>query len=159
MFRVAFLICLASAAASAASENGLLTPEAVLRQDGTGFPKTWGTNHGRPVIAHYEMDQRVVTDPANLAEMMAAFRALPSILLTLEAADLFESERGIYAHPQENGEVWERPCSVGFFPTNGSAGFRVSAGVRIQGGWNRRPEESPKHSFRLIFGKNTASRS
>jgi hypothetical protein len=25
--------------------------------------------------------------------------------------------------------------------------------VRIQGGWNRRPEESPKHAFRLVFRK------
>jgi hypothetical protein len=25
--------------------------------------------------------------------------------------------------------------------------------LRIQGGWNRRPEESPKHSFRIVFKK------
>jgi hypothetical protein len=29
----------------------------------------------------------------------------------------------------------------------------VNCGIRIQGGWNRRPEESPKHSFRLVFKK------
>jgi hypothetical protein len=27
----------------------------------------------------------------------------------------------------------------------------VNCGIRIQGGWNRRPAESPKHSFRLLF--------
>jgi len=42
---------------------------------------------------------------------------------------------------------------VEFFPTNGAVGFRERAGLRIQGGWNRRPEESPKHSFRIVFKK------
>jgi len=148
----AFLIIPLCITAFIAGANGLPSPESVLRQDGTGFPKTWGTNQGQPVVAHYAMDQRIVNDPANpKPEMLLALRALPSLCLTLEAADLFENERGIYAHPQETGDTWERRCSVEFFPTNGSAGFHVSAGVRIQGGWNRRPEESPKHSFRLIF--------
>ena len=35
----------------------------------------------------------------------------------------------------------------------GSDGFAVNCGIRIQGGWNRRSEESPKHSFRLLFKK------
>jgi hypothetical protein len=29
----------------------------------------------------------------------------------------------------------------------------VECGIRIHGGWNRRPEESPKHAFRLVFKK------
>ena len=153
MFRAAFLACLVSFPAFGADPNGLPSPETVLRQDGAGFPKAWGTNQGRPVIAHYGMDHRIVDDPANRGEMAAALRALPSLALTLEASELFEQERGIYTHPQESGEAWERRCSAEFFPTNGGAGFRVSAGLRIQGGWNRRPEESPKHSLRLVFRK------
>ena len=125
----------------------------VLRQDGARFPKTWGTNNGLPVIADYEMDPEVVTNAAYRGEMVKALAALPSLMLTLDAADLFGSPNGIYSNPKESGDAWERRCSVSFFPTNNSTGFSVNAGVRIQGGWNRRPEESPKHSFRLVFRK------
>lgn len=151
MFRAAFVACSISVSAFAASPSGLILPESVLLQDGAGFPRFWGTNHGQPVIAYYEMAPGIVNDPLNRSEMSAALRSLPSLAITLDAADLFSGDHGIYAHPQESGEVWEREGSVEFFPTNGSGGFRLRSGVRIQGGWNRRPEESPKHSFRLSF--------
>jgi hypothetical protein len=153
VFRIALLCCLLPVAAFAANESRLISPETVLRQDGAGFPKTWGTNNGRPVIADYEMDPNVVNDPVFRAETIAALRALPSLLVKLDAADLFGSQGGIYTHPRESGEAWERACSMEFFPTNADAGFAVSAGMRVQGGWNRRPEESPKHSFRIVFKK------
>jgi hypothetical protein len=127
--------------------------ETVLRQNGAGFPTHWGANKGQPVVADYEMDPEVVSDPAYGGEMLAALNALPSLSLVLDPDDLFGSERGLYAHPQESGDEWERPASVEFFPTNQSAGFRARAGLRIQGGWNRPPEESPKHSFRIVFKK------
>src|SRR5512138_3659118 len=49
---------------AAADEVRLPAPEIVARQDGAGFPKTWGTNHGQPVAADYEMDPEVVNAPA-----------------------------------------------------------------------------------------------
>src|SRR4026207_219231 len=71
----------------------------------------------------------------------------------MKGADLFESDHGIYAHPMENGNEWERHASIEMINTNGNRVFQVNCGVRIQGGWNRRPEESPKHAFRLVFKK------
>jgi hypothetical protein len=44
-------------------------------------------------------------------------------------------------------------ASVEFIRPDGSKGFQVDCGIRIQGGWNRKPEESPKHAFRLTFRK------
>ena len=128
-------------------------PEMVVRQTGAGFPIHWGTHAGSTVLADYEMDPEVVTNAAYRDGMVAGLEALPSLALTLDLADLFGDERGLYTHPQESGEDWERPVFVEFFPTNGAAGFRERAGLRIQGGWNRRPEESPKHSFRIVFKK------
>ena len=128
-------------------------PEAVLRQTGAGLPVHWGTNRGLAVPADYAMDPEVVTNAAYRNSMRAALESLPALALTLAPADLFGGERGLYTHPQESGEAWERPAFVEFFPTNGAAGFRGPAGLRVQGGWNRRPDESPKHSFRLVFKK------
>jgi hypothetical protein len=151
---LAFVLLLVFAASTFGATNfALPSPEVVLRQNGAGFPKTWGTNHGQTVIADYEMDPEIVNAPAYRDELPAALRALPSVSLHLRDEDLFGSERGIYAHPQESGEEWERRCSVDFFSTNRSREFHIVAGLRIQGGWNRRPEESPKHSFRLAFRK------
>ena len=127
-------------------------PESVVRQDGSGFPISWGTNKGAAVPADYEMDPEVVTNAAS-REMVGALESIPSLPITLNPSDLFGEEQGIYAHPQESGDNWERPAFCEFFPTNAAAGFRVPAGLRIQGGWNRRPEESPKHSFRIVFKK------
>ncbi len=135
------------------ASDALVSPQIVLQQNGANFPQTWGTNNGHAVIADYEMDPDIVNAPAYRAEMVAALRALPSLSLKLAAADLFESERGIYAHPKETGDAWERSCVLELFSTNGTSAFRAPAGLRIQGGWNRRPEESPKHSFRIVFKK------
>jgi hypothetical protein len=110
-----------------------------------GFPATWGTNEGKPVRAYYAMTTN--------QEVTVALQALPSIWIRMAADDLFGADRGIYAHPRASGSDWERPAAVEMTFGDGRSGFRVACGIRIQGGWNRRPEESPKHAFRLVFKK------
>ena len=34
---------------------------------------------------------------------------------------------------------------------DGGTGFQIDCGIRIQGNYNRIPEKSPKHAFRLLF--------
>lgn len=125
----------------------------VLRQTGDGFPQTWGTNRGQPVPADYEMDPEITGDPAYRDSMGPALRSIPTLSLVMRLEDLFDPGRGIYANPRESGAAWERPASLELIATNGTVAFQVNCGVRIQGGWNRRPEESPKHSFRIVFKK------
>ncbi len=125
----------------------------VLKQTGHGFPSSWGTNQGKPVPADYEMDPEIVNDNAYRAELVPALKSIPTLSLVMAAADLFDPKEGIYAHPQESGVEWERPASAELIFPDGRDGFRIDCGIRIQGGWNRRPEESPKHSFRLLFKK------
>jgi hypothetical protein len=125
----------------------------VLRQTGEGFPATWGTNQGNPVPADYEMDPEITQHPGYRAEMVPALRALPSLSLVIAKADLFGPERGLYAHPRQTGAEWERAASIEWLSSSGEEDFKINCGARIQGGWNRRPEESPKHSFRVIFRK------
>jgi hypothetical protein len=131
----------------------LPSPAEVLKQTGEGFPPTWGTNAGQPVRAYYEMAKAVIIDPTTKEQLVRGLRALPSFTLTLASDDLFGAAKGIYSNPLEHGREWERPVAAEYFLTNGSSAFRVACGIRIQGGWNRRPEESPKHAFRLVFKK------
>ena len=126
-------------------------PRQVLRQTGAGFPKSWGVNGGAPVPPDYEMDPEVVDDPAYAKEIEDGLKSIPSFSLVMDPQDLFAAERGIYAHPKESGELWERPASCELIYPDARPGFQIGCGVRVQGGWNRRPEESPKHSLRLLF--------
>src|SRR5205809_8131016 len=71
----------------------------------------------------------------------------------MQMDDLFGADRGIYAHPRETGSDWERPASIEMVREENPPAFKVNCGIRIQGGWNRRPEESPKHAFRILFKK------
>lgn len=103
--------------------------------------------------AYYELAKSVVQDSASKERLIKGLRELPSVLLTVETNDLFGAEKGIYANPLQTGKEWERSALLEYVPTDRGDGFRVACGVRIQGGWNRRPEESPKHAFRILFKK------
>lgn len=120
-------------------------------QDGRGFPRYWGTNAGMPVVAHYAMHGAGLAESGGSTALESALRSLPWVSLVIDPADLWDPVRGIYSNPRESGAAWERAASMEWIPTGGAAGWEQSCGVRIQGGWNRRPEESPKHAFRIIF--------
>lgn len=128
-------------------------PKDVLRQTGAGFPSTWGTNQGKPVPADYAMDPEITGDPAYRDDLIRGLAALPTLSIVMTTLDLFDPARGIYSNPMQSGDAWERPTAVGFFEPRNGTRFEVECGIRIQGGWNRRPEESPKHAFRLAFRK------
>jgi hypothetical protein len=125
----------------------------VLKQTGAGHSPTWGTNEGKPVRADYEMDPEIVNHAAYRDELVPALTSIPTMSIMMAPGDLFDGEGGIYANPKESGVDWERPASVELIFPEGRKGFHINCGIRIQGGWNRRPEESPKHSFRLLFKK------
>jgi hypothetical protein len=126
-------------------------PEQVAGQDGTGFPDTWGMRNGQPVTADYELDPEILDGPTSEQAFVAGLRALPTVSLTVPPESLFAADAGIYAHPLESGNEWERAGSFEWLPADHAGATRANCGVRIQGGWSRRPEESPKHSFRLVF--------
>ena len=83
--------------------------------------------------------------------------AIPSLCIKTDRGSLF-GQKGIYDHPTERGESWERPASVELSYPGGNGGFRINCGLRIHGGLSRNPEESPKHSFRLLFKRRYGDR-
>jgi hypothetical protein len=148
------LFCLIALAASFPLSAADFTDfSAILHQTGAGLPTVWGTNGNNAVPADYEMDPEIVNDPAYRDRIVPALKSIPSFYITMASEDLFGAEHGIYSHPQQTGSESERQADITFTNPHAPAGFKLSCGIRIQGGWNRRPEESPKHSFRLTFRK------
>ncbi len=128
-----------------------LFPDHVAAQNGAGLPTQWGVHNDAPVVADYETDPDITTSPTYQKRFVPALAALPSLSLVLDPSDLLDPTRGIYSNPMENGAEWERPASLELLPQADHQGFLARCGVRVQGGWSRRPEESPKHSFRIDF--------
>lgn len=74
--------------------------------------------------------------------------SIPLLAVTIDPADLWSPERGIYAHPERRGRDWERPIHLTYLDENGRLGFQTNAGLRIHGNISRQYE---KKSFRLYF--------
>lgn len=131
----------------------------VIAQDGAGLPTTWGTfpfgsteaAQGSPVPANYAMDPEVVNDPRYRDTIRDDLRSLPILSLSMAPDDLWDESTGIYSNPVREGITWERPVSVELFDARGQTEFQIDAGIRIHGGFGRRPSATAKHSFRLFF--------
>ncbi len=115
-----------------------------------GYPERWRASSGT-LPGDYEMDPEITQNPAYQDVMDEALLSIPTISIVTSVGNLFDPDRGIYMYPQNDGAAWERPTSVELIFPDGTKGFQVDAGLRIQGGASRLPEKSPKHSFRLLF--------
>jgi len=132
-----------------------------------GFPAAWGRFPEGPLAgdlipADYAVDLKVTGDPRYAATIFDDLRSIPSLSVALHPDDLF-GERGIYSNPLARGEEWvdpatgasirpwERPASVEWLLPEGGPGFQIDAGIRIAGGWSRKPDSTAKHSFSLRF--------
>ena len=80
----------------------------------------------------------------------ALFFDMPILSLVIDPEDLF-GEDGLYENPLEWGDATERATSIEWLTADGSVDFTVDCGARIHGGAGRRPDRSPKKSFRLLF--------
>jgi hypothetical protein len=82
---------------------------------------------------------------------------LPILSIIAEPSDLWGSERGILANAWQRGQEWERPVHVTFFEGDGTVGYEIPAGLRIQpvesamSGSGTRTVDQPKQSFKLYF--------
>ncbi len=140
----------------------------VIRQphNPSGYPDMWGPYTALPgnAIADYEMDPEITQDPKYASKMKEALLSIPTLSIVTDADNLFskdvnENTGGIYIYTgapgnseiPETGKGWERPASIEFFKPNGTKEFQVNCGIRLHGGHSRRPEKSPKHSFRIVF--------
>lgn len=141
----------AGARVSSITTRSYIFPDQVIHQPASppGFPAGRSAWKGQP--SAYEMSPRVVNDPLYRDRIKESLRALPVLSIVFRQTDFFGARAGIYVNSLQRGESWERPCSVEFVPADGGTGFQIDCGIRVQGNFNRIPEKSPKHSFRLFF--------
>lgn len=107
--------------------------------DPVTFPERW-----RNLPADYEMDPEVLAEYADRID--EALTALPSLSITLDQENIFGSN-GLYSNPSRTTE--EATSAELIFP-DGTSGFQIDAGLRMQGGASRNPEHK-KHSLSLRF--------
>lgn len=134
-----------------------------------GYPSKWGPFTALTGLApaDYEMDPEIIVSSGKAEEVKDAFRSLPTVSLVTDKNFLFSDSNdpetgGIYIYtgpPLTNtsngtGFGWERPVSFEYFAYNDSVTLQVNCGVELHGGHSRRPEKSPKHSFRLVFRRS-----
>lgn len=134
--------------------------EDVLSQDPRGiddnlraYPETWqGGFRG-----DYEMDSRVVdrwsdSNPENRdSTLTEGLLSIPTISLTLDHADLWDSSNGIYPNADKRGTEWRRPGSIEYIDPNSDAEFQYNVGIAMHGSASRLNSRLLKHSFRLRF--------
>lgn len=147
---------------SVITQTYLFTEDIIHQQNNpAGYPSTWGSFLSIPGVApaDYEMDPEMIADPQFADSVKAALRDLPVVSLVTDRNYLFSKTvsadtGGIYIYTgtaQGVGYGWERPVSFEFFDDSDSISLQVNCGIEIQGNEGRRPEKSPKHSFRLVF--------
>ncbi|MFO0916591.1 MAG: lamin tail domain-containing protein [Pirellulales bacterium] len=113
-----------------------------------GFPASWNGN-----VPDYGIDPDVV-GPNDLfqgkytARFADSLQAIPSFSFVLDIDDMFGS-RGIYSNP--NDSSLEVPTSAELIYPDGTKGFQIDAGLKIQGGAFRSFGLTNKKSFRLKF--------
>lgn len=118
-----------------------------------GVPTTWDGISEAPVSGDYEMDPDIVDDPAYAADLLVGLRAIPTLSIVMDPADLWGGD-GIYVNSAERGKAYERAASVEWILPDGTTGFAETCGVRIHGyGW-RYHSATKKHSFRLEFSRD-----
>ncbi|MFO1003367.1 MAG: chitobiase/beta-hexosaminidase C-terminal domain-containing protein, partial [Planctomycetaceae bacterium] len=108
------------------------------------WPSSWGNN-----VVDYGIDQTIIQQEG-ATRVKDALKAIPSLSITTDLANLFDPSTGIYANAYNDGRDWERPASLELLNPNGATGFQVNAGLRIRGGYSR-SGDNPKHAFRLFF--------
>ncbi|MBN1673316.1 MAG: lamin tail domain-containing protein, partial [Kiritimatiellae bacterium] len=98
-----------------------------------------------------ELDPDVVDDPRYTGLIEAALKAVPTLCIAADYADIFGNSRGIFHNSYNYGIEWERPVSAELIHPDGTEGFHVNCGIRASGGVSRTAEYKAKLSMSLRF--------
>lgn len=142
--------------ASHVSTFSYIFPSYVIQQPAlpTGFPSNWVTVNTNAYSAYYLMDPRVLTNGSYSTMSLQALTNLPALSIVLSSNALFSQQSGIYANPFPpitQRAQWEQRASSELIMPDGSAGFKIDAGLTAHGGISRDPARTRKHSLDLKF--------
>ena len=121
-----------------------------------GFPDSWGEfdpDQWPVKEADYEMDPQILSENDRYSgkykrQIRDSLTAAPTLSLVMDVDDVF-GPNGFHRDTRNRGVEWERPTSVELIYPDGTEGFQIDAGIRVQGGISR--FISQKQSFRLLF--------
>ena len=130
--------------------------------DPPGYPADWGDFLYYPQpepSADYEMDPEVTQNPLYKDMFDDALTSIPSLSVVTDIGNLFSDVEdpitgGIYIYTgskDKTGFGWERQVSAEYLDPGSDRQFQINCGLRIQGGNGVLPDNSQKHSFRLVF--------
>lgn len=111
----------------------------------SGFPTSWGS-----LTPDYEVDPDVVDDPAYSSTFKDDLQTVPSVCIVIPNEELFGATSGIYSHPTQRGDAWERAASVEIIDPVAGEYCQANAGLRVHGGYAR-TQNVAKQSLRMIF--------
>ncbi len=112
-------------------------------------PPGWPVSGVNGQEMNYGIDPDIISQ-YGVQAVKDSLLSIPTITLTTDLANLFNSSTGIYVNAGNRGRNWERLTSVELINPDGSEGFSTTAGLRIRGGYSR-GDFNPKHAFRLYF--------
>ncbi|MFC1759385.1 CotH kinase family protein, partial [Planctomycetota bacterium] len=121
------------------------------------MPEEWGyfddQGPARPARAkaNYATDPDIANHDDYKDTLRDDLRAVPTVSLVVDPEDLWPLETGIYSNSELKGDRWERPASAEWLNVDGETEWTTNAGIRIHGGWARRPSQTLKFSFKVIF--------
>lgn len=111
------------------------------------YPEFWHEE----LRGDYAMDSTLLDSDEERERLAEAMKALPTMSVVFDPDALFDSDTGIYLHPEKDGPDWERAASIEWIDESPSNSFQIDAGIQTQGRSSRQPRTSPKHSFRVVF--------
>lgn len=131
--------------------NSYLFPASSAKQGKkpAGFPAIWGGSS--KIRADYEMDPEIVDNPEYSTKIIAAFKSIPSLSLSMNVDEWFNRATGIYVGYPNSNETREKPVTAEFLFNNNEENFVVECGVQNQGGTSIINWMVPKQSMRLLF--------
>ncbi|MBN1674457.1 MAG: fibronectin type III domain-containing protein, partial [Kiritimatiellae bacterium] len=99
------------------------------------------------------MDPDIVNNATYSSRVVPALKAIPSLSIVMDYADLFGDSHGIMHYPncEDRGLAAERECSVELIGKDGTGKFQVNAGIRVFGMGSHHNNWFAKRSFRLLF--------
>ncbi|HEX2751003.1 MAG TPA: chitobiase/beta-hexosaminidase C-terminal domain-containing protein, partial [Verrucomicrobiales bacterium] len=128
------------------------TPPVITNPPGSPTTTTtWPTTPVNGQKLDYGMDPNIVNVAPWNATITNDLKSLPALSLVTDLANLFDPATGVYVNANNNGDAWERACSMELiFPDGSKEGFQQDCGVRIRGNFSR-DGNNPKHSLRFFF--------
>lgn len=149
-----------SAPSRAVTQTYLFPSGVVFQSNASTVAAGWPSSPVNGQVFDYGMNRQRIAPGGGAysrEEIARSLEALPTLSLVTDLENLVDPASGIYVNAQNRGRAWERPVSVelihpeGFADPDGhTEGFQIEAGLRIRGGFSRRPEFF-KHAFRLFF--------